>query len=115
MPDYVERPPEQHQWVAATNIPVTIPQAEETLRRGWTKFSMRDEKIEVLEVSCAVCRRPYADSKDENCVIGVHLRGGPIGTRKRRTGTFPEDDPQDWGPSALDKAEARSPDLDPPV
>ncbi|WP_431976071.1 hypothetical protein [Micromonospora haikouensis] len=44
--------------------------------------------IDVLEVYCATCRRPYDDVGDEPCIVAAegtaHLRGGPIGTRRNR-------------------------------
>lgn len=43
-----------------------------------------EQQIDVLEVYCGTCKRPYDDCNDEPCILGDHLRGGPIGERKKR-------------------------------
>lgn len=80
---------DQHQWVAATTIDVN----EHLARRGSSRGTMRvpaDTAVDVLEVYCAMCKRPYEDVADRPCSAAAgteHLRGGPIGERKKRKHT----------------------------
>lgn len=77
---------EQHQWVAATTIDVP----EHLARRGNSRGTMRvpaETHVDVLEVYCAMCKRPFDDVADKPCSSAAgteHLRGGPIGERKKR-------------------------------
>lgn len=79
-----------HEWVLASNVPVTERQMRYALMRGALTVPMRT-KIEAIEGFCKNCRRPYEDIADEACVYALgqneHLRGGPIGERKKRTKT----------------------------
>lgn len=46
-----------------------------------------DVRIDVLEVYCGECRRPYEDvalTTCESAESNEHLRGGPIGVRAKR-------------------------------
>ncbi|MEW9530784.1 hypothetical protein [Microbispora sp. NPDC049125] len=78
---------EDHVWDFAAIVRGTERQA----RRAVLRHSIRvpkETKIEVLEVYCTQCRRPYEDVVGEPCVAAEsneHLRGGPIGERKKRT------------------------------
>ena len=45
-------------------------------------------RFAVLEILCLACRRPYDDVANEPCIAAVnneHLRGGPIGSRRKRS------------------------------
>ena len=75
-----------HQWVGATNTELTDRQARLALLRGAIALPER-HKMQVLEVYCSDCMRPYEDVVGEQCSAKVnneHLRGGPIGVRKKR-------------------------------
>lgn len=75
-----------HVWVAAATVPIS----SRKVRRAFLRQSIRvvrDDRIDILEIYCAQCRRPYDDVKDEPCEAAEgneHLRGGPIGIRKKR-------------------------------
>lgn len=77
---------DQHNWVAATTIDV----AEHQARRGNSRGTLRipvSTLVNVLEVYCAMCKRPYDDVADKPCSAAEgteHLRGGPIGERRKR-------------------------------
>lgn len=82
MPEYSKT----HVWVGAATVRLDDRQA----LRGVLRHSVRypkDLKIDILEVYCDQCRRPWDDVADELCEAAKsneHLRGGPIGTRKKR-------------------------------
>lgn len=77
-----------HRWVAAVEIPVDATQASTgTLRAAITLRAAT--KVHVIDCYCAGCKRNF------EAVIGLpcpakdartneHLRGGPIGERKKR-------------------------------
>lgn len=77
---------DQHDWVGA--IILDLP--EHLARRGSTRETLRipaDTHVEVLEVYCAMCKRPFDAVADKPCSASEgteHLRGGPIGERKKR-------------------------------
>lgn len=77
-----------HVWIMATNIPVTEKEMRNGMMRGVLHLATRT-KVEVIDGYCKHCRRPYDDVGDEACVYALgqneHLRGGPIGERKKRT------------------------------
>jgi len=81
-----------HKWVAAAQLSLTDTQARQAEWRGHVDIKDR-VRIEVLETYCRECRRPYDDVADEPCAVDVegndHLRGGPIGVRKKRGITQP--------------------------
>ncbi|MCX5070816.1 hypothetical protein OOJ91_33770 [Micromonospora lupini] len=76
-----------HTWVAATTVPVAAEIVARTVKLG-TLLINTTVSIDVLEVYCQSCRRPYDDVADERCIVvtegNAHLRGGPIGTRRNR-------------------------------
>lgn len=77
---------EQHTWVGATNVNLNPNQARYAQWRGYVDIPVA-ERVDVLEVYCGACRRPYEDVSGEPCVAAEsneHLRGGPIGERKKR-------------------------------
>ncbi|MEV8634255.1 hypothetical protein AB0395_21630 [Streptosporangium sp. NPDC051023] len=82
LPDYSPT----HVWVGAATVPIS----NRKVRRAYLRQSVRvvkDARIDVLEIYCSQCRRPYDDVRDEMCSAAEgneHLRGGPIGERKKR-------------------------------
>lgn len=78
---------QDHKWVAATNVPLVEKLAKHAQRRGTVRVP-QDTKVDVLEVMCAQCRRPYDDVAGQPCIAAVnrdHLIGGPTGERKKRS------------------------------
>lgn len=79
--------PTSHAWVAATTVTIAESLAATAHRTG-NVLLVGPTHIDVLEVYCGTCRRPYDDVADEPCIVVVegnaHLRGGPIGTRRNR-------------------------------
>lgn len=95
-----------HEWVAAANVPLDIKAARRADQRGSIRLP-EETKITVLEVSCNACRRPYEDVVGEPCealVDNTHLRGGPIGERKKRVNHYQDGD-GDLDPFAAINAE----------
>src|SRR5262245_50886601 len=82
MPDYSEA----HVWVAAATVPLDLRQAKRAVLRH--NVHLPDKTVvNVLEVYGEQCRRPWDDVADEACQAALsneHLRGGPIGERKKR-------------------------------
>lgn len=77
---------EFHLWVAAATIDLDDRQAKRAVLRHSVRIP-KELKINVLEVYCAQCMRPWDDVCDEPCEAfysNEHLRGGPIGQRKKR-------------------------------
>lgn len=77
---------EQHVWVGAAYVSLTGAQAKWAVLRHSVRIPERF-KVDVAEVFCLECRRPYDDVFDEPCIAATtneHLRGGPIGERKKR-------------------------------
>jgi hypothetical protein len=61
-------------------------QARQADRRGTIRIA-KETKVEVLEVYCVQCRRPFEDVEGQSCIAAQsreHLIGGPIGERKKR-------------------------------
>ena len=78
----------EHTWVAATTVELTERKARLALVRGSTRLP-ESSRLRVQEVYCVDCRRPYEDVHGEPCIAAdnnEHLRGGPIGERKKRKG-----------------------------
>lgn len=77
---------DKHQWVVAATVEVDVQYARRAVLRGSIRLPER-ARIDALETYCAVCRRPWDDVFDEPCEAAdsnEHLRGGPIGVRKKR-------------------------------
>jgi hypothetical protein len=77
---------EEHQFVAAVTVDVTPQQAQFGARRGVIRLTA-GLKVDVLDLYCAMCRRPWDDVADQPCSAYAsteHLRGGPLGERKKR-------------------------------
>lgn len=82
MPEFSE----QHVWVAAATVELDVRQARRAVLRHSVRIP-KEYRITVLDVYCAQCRRTWDDVADEVCVAAAsneHLRGGPIGERKKR-------------------------------
>jgi len=78
-----------HDWVAATYVPVEDEDDPARIARDAAMVLPINTKVIVLEVFCNSCRRPFDDVRDEPCVANdpnnnTHLRGGPIGVRRKR-------------------------------
>lgn len=74
-----------HDWVGAAYLPLDEKQAKHAERRGSVRMP-ETTKVEVLEVTCGRCRRPYPEVVGQPCVQTHWLHGGPIGERKKRGG-----------------------------
>lgn len=75
-----------HVWVVAANVTMSEDLARQADRRGTVRVP-KDTKIDVLEVLCSNCRRPYARVAESDCEAAAskdHLIGGPTGERKKR-------------------------------
>jgi hypothetical protein len=82
MPEYSTH----HVWVGAATVALDPRLAHRAVLRHSVRYP-RDLKIDILEVYCSQCRRPWDDVADELCEAAKsneHLRGGPIGERKKR-------------------------------
>lgn len=90
---------EAHQWIVASNIDATPKQAAYAVRRQ--NVYIEPMRVDVLQVTCAMCRKPYEQVADEPCSAFLdnrHLIGGrPDGSRNRLkpTGTDGIDSTED--------------------
>lgn len=76
----------KHRWVVAATVEVDVRFARRAVLRGSIRLPEK-KRIDALEVYCQKCRRPWDDVLDEPCETAdstEHLRGGPIGERKKR-------------------------------
>lgn len=72
-----------HNWVGAATIPITPQAAGPAHRRGTLRI--REQTVDVLEVYCPDCRRPWRQVHNQPCVIDLHLIGGrPDQSRAKR-------------------------------
>lgn len=74
-----------HQWVVAATVPLAEPLARQAKRRGTARLPEKT-KIDVHEVYCDSCRRPWDAVNGRDCEAAEskdHLIGGPTGERKR--------------------------------
>lgn len=74
----------EHQWVGAAVVHLTSDQAKQAEKRKDGVVRVPDAMIVVLETYCSACRLAY-DRRQEPCVVDERLRGGPVGTRRRRS------------------------------
>jgi hypothetical protein len=77
---------EEHVWVAAATVGLSLKQARHALLRHSVRLP-KQIRIDVLDIYCDQCRRTFDDVCDEPCIAATtaeHLRGGPIGERKKR-------------------------------
>lgn len=75
-----------HQWVVAAVVGLPDALASTAFRRGTARLPA-STKIDVLEVYCQQCRRPYERVVAEECEAAKsrdHLIGGPTGERAKR-------------------------------
>lgn len=88
-----------HKWVVAATVSIPATLAAQAYRRGTARLPERT-KIEVLEVYCGQCRRPYDRVCEEPCAAAEskdHLIGGPTGERAKRKGAQAVPDTADVG------------------
>ncbi len=77
-----------HTWVGAAHIPLSATQARTAdLRAALTIRA--DTKVQIIDAYCTGCRRNFEACAHEPCPAkesreNEHLRGGPIGERKKR-------------------------------
>lgn len=77
-----------HRWVGAVELPLSAAQARTAdLRAAVTIKS--DTRVHVLDAYCAGCKRNFEALIGQECSArdprtNEHLRGGPIGERKKR-------------------------------
>ncbi len=82
-----------HAWVAAATVVLDVKQAKRAVLRHSIRIP-KQYRIDVLDVYCAACKRVWEDVADEPCSAAInneHLRGGPIGERKKRGGKHTHD------------------------
>jgi hypothetical protein len=89
-----------HTWVVAALVDLPEPLAKQAYRRGTVRVPAEERvtgsptlKIDVLDVYCGQCRRPWEDVSGRTCEAAEskdHLIGGPAG-RKKRTGSGEND------------------------
>jgi hypothetical protein len=77
-----------HTWVGAATIPLSAAQARTADLRAALTIPAAT-KVQVLDAYCSACRRNWEACADEPCPAvdsrsNGHLRGGPIGERKKR-------------------------------
>ena len=77
-----------HTWVGAATIPLSPGQARTADLRAALTIKA-DTKVQVLDAYCTGCRRNWEACAHEECPAkesqaNGHLRGGPIGERKKR-------------------------------
>ena len=86
MPQAVSR---THRWVVAAVVGLPDGLAAQAHRRGTARLPGAT-KIDVLEVYCGQCRRPYEVVAGAGCEAAEsrdHLIGGPTGERAKRKHT----------------------------
>lgn len=75
-----------HVWVGATYVTLPKNLARQAEKRGTVRLP-EQTKVDILEVVCTQCRRPYDDIAGQPCEAAEnrdHLIGGPTGERKKR-------------------------------
>lgn len=87
-----------HTWVAAATIPLSASQARTSDLRAALVLKA-DTKVQIIDAYCAACKRNWEACAKEECPAkesraNEHLRGGPIGERKKR-GPQPRRDQHD--------------------
>lgn len=85
MPQAVSR---THKWVVAATVDIPAGLAAQAFRRGTARLPEKT-KIDVLEVYCGKCRRPFERVAEDDCEAAEskdHLIGGPTGERAKRKG-----------------------------
>lgn len=86
--------PNAHTWIGAAEIWLPDKVAKHAnLRLSFRAFAY--QRVDVLEVYCRACRRPYDDVADQSCeatIDNTHLIGGNPGERKKRKIAPPDPD-----------------------
>lgn len=75
-----------HTWVVAATVDLPSPQARQAFRRGTYRIP-EHTKVQVEEVYCSGCRKPFEAVAEKQCEAVEsrdHLIGGPTGERKKR-------------------------------
>ena len=77
-----------HTWIGAAELPLSAAQARTVDLRAAVTVKA-DTKVHVLDAYCARCKRNYEAVEGQECPAkdtrtNEHLRGGPIGERKKR-------------------------------
>lgn len=76
----------EHQWVGAAQVLLHEKAARRAARRGNVVVE-QEAIVQVVEVYCTACKVTFERGRNTFCPIGsIHLRGGPIGERKKRKG-----------------------------
>jgi hypothetical protein len=87
--DYCEA--HTHAWIAAAEVPLDNGRVAGAVRRAAAELK-EATWVRVLDVYCSTCRQTFAQARETPCnAYSTVLRGGPLGTRKRRV----EDDDGD--------------------
>jgi hypothetical protein len=77
-----------HRWVGAVELPLSASQARTADLRAAVTIRA-DTRVHVLDAYCAHCKRNFEALIGQSCTArdprtNEHLRGGPIGERKKR-------------------------------
>jgi hypothetical protein len=77
-----------HTWVGAAELPLSPGQARTVDLRAAVTIKA-DTKVHVIDAYCSRCKRNYEAVEGVTCTAidtrtNEHLRGGPIGERKKR-------------------------------
>lgn len=73
-----------HAWIAAAEVPIDNGRVAGAVRRAAAELK-EHTWVKVLDVYCQSCRKTFVQARDTPCdSYSTVLRGGPIGTRKRR-------------------------------
>lgn len=77
---------QEHIWDAACTVILPPALAKQANKRGTVRIP-EAMKVDVLDVYCKSCRRPFEDVFGQPCVAAEnrdHLIGGPTGERAKR-------------------------------
>lgn len=77
-----------HTWVGAAELPLSAAQARTSDLRAAIVIRA-DTKVHIIDAYCGRCKRTYEAVLGQECPakdsrLNEHLRGGPIGERKKR-------------------------------
>lgn len=73
-----------HAWIAAAEVPIDNGRVAGAVRRAAAELK-EHTWVKVLDVYCQSCRKSFAEARGTACnPYSTVLRGGPLGTRKRR-------------------------------
>lgn len=80
------QPDAPHDWIVATEVPIEPRLVRRALASKWLTVPP-GTRVVVMDIYCRACRRVQEDVAGEPCsalINNEHLRGGPIGERKKR-------------------------------